>query len=78
MIPGTRVPAFCTKAPIEIFMIGGGAKINGQLALSGGLLRHRGRNTGGTFKRFRRLLGAWSEAPVAWLDAGTAQISSGF
>jgi hypothetical protein len=68
MIPGTRVPPFRTKAPIEIFMIGGGAKINGQLALGGGFCVIEAGTQVEFSSDFGAYLIAWSEAPVEWLD----------
>lgn len=68
LIPGTRVPPFATRAPIEIFVIAGSFEINKQLATGGGFCmveagaQVRLASTHGAF------LIAWSEAPVQWLD----------
>ena len=68
MIPGTRVPAFRTTAPIELFMIGGGAKINGRLALGGGFCVIEAGTQVELSSDFGAYLIAWSEGPVEWLD----------
>ena len=69
MIPGTQVPPFRTRAPIEIFMIGGGAKINGQLVLGAGFSVIEAGTQVELKSDFGAYLIAWSEAPVEWLDA---------
>jgi hypothetical protein len=69
MIPGTRVPGFRTAAPIEIFMIGGGAKLNGRLVLGGGFCVVEAGTQVELVSDFGAYLIVWSEAPIEWLDA---------
>jgi len=68
MIPGTHVPAFQTRAPVEIFMIGGGLKINGELLLSGGFCVIEANAVVELSTAFGGYFLAWSEAPIKWLD----------
>ena len=74
MIPGTRVPTFRTAAPIEIFMIGGGAKINGQLLLGGGFCVIEAETQVELLSDFGAYLIAWSEAPVKWPEANRTDL----
>jgi hypothetical protein len=68
LIPGTRVPAFRTRAPIEIFMIGGGMKVNGQLILASGFCVIETNTTVELSSGFGAYFIAWSEGPISWLD----------
>jgi hypothetical protein len=78
LIPGTHVPAFQTRAPIEIFVIAGALEVNGQVAPGGGFCMIEGdaqvkmSSGAGTF------LVAWSEAPVQWLDEAVRPDPFGF
>jgi hypothetical protein len=67
--PGTKVPPFRTRAPIDIFMIAGGAKINGQLILGGGFCVIAAGTQVEFLSDFGAYLIVWSEAPIEWLDA---------
>lgn len=69
MIPGTRVPAFTTSAPLELFVIGGGMKVNGQLVLSGGFCVIEAESQVEMSSSFGAYFLAWSEGPVKWLNS---------
>ena len=67
--PGTRIPPFRTQAPIEIFMLGGGMKVNGKLVLSGGFCIIEADTEVILSSGFGGQFIAWSEAPVQWSDS---------
>ncbi len=68
LIPGTRVPPLRTSAPLEMFMIGGGLKVNQQLLLAGGFCVVEAGTQVTLSSAFGAHLIAWSEAPIEWLD----------
>lgn len=68
MIPGTRVPPLRTRAPVEIFVLGGGMKVNGKLVLGGGFCVIEPDAQVQISSSFGVSLIAWSEAPVEWLE----------
>jgi hypothetical protein len=68
LIPGTRIPPFRTAAPLELFMIGGGVRVNGSLVLAGGFGVIEAGTQVEMASDFGAYLLAWSEAPIAWTD----------
>ncbi|SFQ68901.1 hypothetical protein SAMN05216567_12676 [Variovorax sp. OK605] len=74
LIPQTRVPVFITRAPVEIFMIGGGMKVNGQLVLGGGFCMIEAGAQVRMSSGFGAFFLAWSEAPIEWLDGERADL----
>lgn len=69
LIPGTRVPRFRTRAPLELFVIGGGVKVNGGLVLGAGFCVIEAAAAVELASDFGACVIAWSEAPIEWLDA---------
>lgn len=68
LIPGTRIPPFRAAAPLELFMIGGGMRLNGSLVLAGGFGVIEAGTQVEMASDFGAYLLAWSEAPIAWTD----------
>ena len=68
LIPGAKVPPFTSCAPIEIFVIAGGFKINGSLALGGGFCVIEPGTQVQLSSDFGAFLLVWSEAPIQWQD----------
>lgn len=69
LIPGTRVAPFRTRAPLELFVIGGGVEVNGQLVLGAGFCIVEAHTQLELSSAFGAHLIAWSEAAIEWLDA---------
>jgi hypothetical protein len=69
LIPGTRVPAFQARAPIELFVVGGAIEINGQVAPAASFCMVEGNAQVQLSSAHGGFVIAWSEAPVQWLDA---------
>lgn len=69
MIPGSRLPPFRTRRIVEIFVLGGGMKVNGKLVLGGGfcVIEPDCEVTMGS--GFGVEFIAWSEGRIEWLDA---------
>lgn len=69
MIPGTRVPPFRAHRSIELFVLGGGMKVNGKLALGGSFCVIEPGTEVSMGSGFGVELIAWSEGRIEWLDA---------
>jgi hypothetical protein len=68
LIPGTRVPPFRTRGVLELFVLGGGMKVNGKLVLGGGFCVVEADTEVTLGSSFGVELIAWSEGRVEWLD----------
>lgn len=68
LIPGTRVPAFRTRALVEIYVLGGGMKVNGKLALAGGFCVIEPDTEVMLSSGYGVQFIAWSEGRMEWLD----------
>ncbi|MDM0045050.1 hypothetical protein QTH91_11205 [Variovorax dokdonensis] len=68
LIPGTCVPAFRARSLIEIFVLGGGIQVNGQLVLAGGFCVIEPDANVYMKSGFGAHLIGWSEGPIEWLD----------
>lgn len=68
LLPSTRLPAFETTAPLDLFVIGGDLDVSGERVGAGGFLvvDEGARAAVGT--QHGCLCLAWSEGPVRWLD----------
>jgi hypothetical protein len=69
MIPGTRVPPFRTRRIVEIFVLGGGMKVNGKLVLGGSFCVIEPDTEVTMGSSFGAEFIAWSEGRIEWLDA---------
>lgn len=74
LIPGTKVPQFRTSALVEIFVLGGGMKVNGQLVLAGGFCIIEPDCDVTLSSGFGAQLIAWSEGRVQWADAARVDL----
>lgn len=67
--PGTQVPPFRTRRLVEIFVLGGGMKVNGRLVLGGGFCVIEPDAEVSMASSFGVEFIAWSEGRIDWLDA---------
>lgn len=67
--PGTQVPPFRTRRLVEIFVLGGGMKVNGRLVLGGGFCVIEPDAEVSMASSFGVEFIAWSEGRIDWQDA---------
>ncbi len=72
LLPGTRLPAFRTTAPLDLFVIGGDLSIGGEAQGAGSFFVVEDGARVEMATRYGALLLAWSEGRVAWANADAA------
>jgi len=71
MLPGSSVPAFKTRAPLEIWVRAGDLRLGGKLACGNCFALVEPGTTVALASDFGALFHAWSDAPIDWLDGAT-------
>lgn len=68
MLPGARTPAFCARAPLELWVRAGDLRVGGSAAYANCFVIVEPGETLRIESDFGALFHAWSEAPIEWRE----------